>query len=67
MNSSIIILAAVIVVLFDVYCLVDCCKSEATSDLPKWAWIIICLISTPLGGIFYLLFGNAKTGNNHYD
>ena len=67
MNSTIIILAAVIGIMFDVYCIVDCCKSEVTSYLPKWAWIIICLISMPLGGILYLLFGNAKTGNNHYD
>ena len=25
--------------------------------LPKWAWVFICLLSIPLGGIVYLLIG----------
>jgi nucleoside recognition membrane protein YjiH len=25
--------------------------------LPKWAWVLLCLITAPLGGIFYLAIG----------
>jgi hypothetical protein len=26
--------------------------------LPKWAWALICLIQSPLGGIMYLSIGH---------
>jgi hypothetical protein len=26
--------------------------------LPKWAWVLICLIQNPLGGIMYLSIGH---------
>lgn len=38
------------------YCWFDLSRSEVR-HLPKWAWAIICVISVPLGGIAYLLFG----------
>jgi hypothetical protein len=41
---------------FIAYCLVDVARSEVRY-LPKWAWAIICVISVPLGGVIYLLFG----------
>lgn len=41
---------------FIAYCLVDLARSEVRY-LPKWAWTIICVISVPLGGVIYLLFG----------
>jgi hypothetical protein len=25
--------------------------------LPKWAWVLICIASVPLGGVIYLLIG----------
>jgi phospholipase D-like protein len=25
--------------------------------LPKWAWVLICLVSVPFGGIVYLIVG----------
>ena len=25
--------------------------------LPRWAWALICLMSVPVGGILYLVFG----------
>jgi phospholipase D-like protein len=27
--------------------------------LPKWAWVLVCVVSVPLGGIVYLLVGRA--------
>ncbi len=44
---------------FIAYCLVDLARSEVRY-LPKWAWAIICVISVPLGGVIYLLFGREQ-------
>lgn len=38
------------------FCLYDLARHDVRY-LPKWAWLIICLISIPLGGIVYLLVG----------
>jgi len=46
----------VVAVGFVVYCWVDIARGEVR-HLPKWAWAIVCVISVPLGGIAYLLFG----------
>jgi hypothetical protein len=40
-----------------IYCLVDVWRAEEVRYLPRWAWAIVCLISVPLGGIVYLVFG----------
>lgn len=41
---------------FVIYCLVDLSRNEVRY-LPKWAWVLVCLSSVPLGGIVYLLVG----------
>lgn len=41
---------------FVVYCLVDIGRSEVRY-LPKWAWVTVCVISIPVGGVVYLLVG----------
>jgi len=46
----------VLAVGFVVYCLVDVARSRVRY-LPKWAWVIICLVSVPVGGIIYLIVG----------
>ncbi len=38
------------------YCLFDLSRTEVR-HLPKWAWVVIVLISIPLGGIVYLAIG----------
>lgn len=48
----------VLVVAFVAYCLVDITRHDVR-HLPKWAWAAICVLSVPLGGIAYLLFGRA--------
>lgn len=46
---------------FAAYCVVDVVRSEVRY-LPKWAWMLVCILSIPLGGILYLLVGRAPTG-----
>ena len=49
----------VLLVAFVGYCVVDILRGEV-QYLPKWAWVVICLISVPVGGIVYLLAGRAR-------
>ncbi len=42
---------------FDAFCLVDLARAGEVRYLPKWAWALVCLVSTPWGGIIYLIFG----------
>ena len=51
-------LAPILVILlaFEVYCLWDVSRSHVRY-LPKWAWVLICLVSIPFGGIVYLIVG----------
>jgi Phospholipase_D-nuclease N-terminal len=41
-------------------CLVDIARAERVRYLPKWLWAVICVISVPLGGIVYLVFGRRR-------
>ena len=43
---------------FDALCLVDIARAEQVRFLPKWAWVLICLVQTPGGGIIYLSVGH---------
>jgi hypothetical protein len=43
---------------FDAFCLADIIRAAQVRYLPKWAWALICLIQTPLGGIMYLSIGH---------
>lgn len=58
-NSLLTALVPVIIIFvgFVVYCVVDVLRAERTKHLPKWAWLVICLVSVPLGGVLYLLLG----------
>jgi hypothetical protein len=42
---------------FDALCLTDIARADQVRYLPKWAWVLICLAQTPLGGIIYLSIG----------
>lgn len=46
----------VLALAFVVYCLVDVARHDVR-HLPKWAWVLICIASVPLGGILYLALG----------
>jgi Phospholipase_D-nuclease N-terminal len=43
---------------FDAFCVVDIARAAQVRYLPKWAWVLICLIQTPGGGILYLSIGH---------
>jgi hypothetical protein len=43
---------------FDAFCLADIARAERVRYLPKWAWVLICLVQTPSGGIIYLCVGH---------
>jgi Phospholipase_D-nuclease N-terminal len=43
---------------FDAVCLADIARAAQVRYLPKWAWVLICLIQCPLGGIMYLSIGH---------
>jgi hypothetical protein len=45
---------------FDVFCLVDIARAAQVRYLPKWAWVLICLVQTPAGGIAYLSVGHIR-------
>jgi hypothetical protein len=49
----------VLLALFVGYCLLDLARHDVRG-MPKWAWALICLVSVPLGGLLYLLFGRRQ-------
>ena len=42
------------------FCLRDLSRSEV-KGLPRWAWGAVIVLSVPLGGIIYLVFGKADS------
>ena len=51
----------VLIVAFDVYCLVDLARARSARYLPKWVWVLIILfISAPFGGLLYLFLGRDR-------
>ncbi len=58
MNAALApILVVLVAIGFEVFCLVDLARAEEVRYLPKWGWLIVSLISIPLGGIIYLTVG----------
>lgn len=47
----------VITILFTGYCLISVARASETRYLNRGWWMLICLLSMPMGGIFYLLLG----------
>jgi hypothetical protein len=46
----------ILVVAYLVWILRDIARSEVRY-LPKWGWVLLTVVSIPLGGIVYLLMG----------
>lgn len=45
---------------FDAFCLVDLARARNVRYLPKWGWVLACLIQSPSGGIIYLSVGRVR-------
>ena len=45
---------------FVAFCLADLTRARQVRYLPKWAWVLVCLVSVPLGGIIYLSIGRVR-------
>ena len=53
--------AVVLVVAWEVFCLHNLARADRVRYLPKWAWVIVCLISIPWGGLVYsVLVGSGR-------
>ncbi|HUR49215.1 MAG TPA: PLDc N-terminal domain-containing protein [Acidimicrobiales bacterium] len=57
MNLAAIVPIVVVALGFATYCIVDVIRAPSVKHLPKWGWIVACLVSIPLGGIVYLTIG----------
>ena len=50
----------VLLVVFDVACLIDLARARAVRSVPKWVWTLVICVSTPWGGLLYLIFGRER-------
>jgi hypothetical protein len=57
----VLIMAVLVFVAWDGFCLWDLARAREVRVLDKWLWAIIVLISFPVGGILYLVFGHEWT------
>jgi hypothetical protein len=56
--SVVVLIAAAI--RFDLYCLRDLAEAEVVLYFPPQVWSYIIIISTPLGGMTYLMLGRPR-------
>jgi hypothetical protein len=45
---------------FEGYCLVDCARADQVRYFSQWTWAIIMLMTMPLGGMLYLMYGKVR-------
>ena len=50
-----ILLGVLLLVVFDVFCLLHLGKSDTAHFLPKFVWAILIVCVSPIGGLIYLL------------
>ena len=50
-----ILLGVLLVVVFDVFCLLHLGKADTVHFLPKFAWAVLVVCTSPIGGLVYLL------------
>lgn len=53
----VLILAAIALAGWEIFCLTDLARAERVRFLPRWVWALACVLQIPLGGVAYLLFG----------
>ncbi len=59
-----VLLAAIAAVVFEVFVLVFVSSADRTAvrNLPKWVWLVLCVVFPVLGGIAYLIYGRPMLG-----
>ena len=50
-----ILLGVLLVVVFDVFCLLHLGKADTAHFLPKFVWAVLIVCISPIGGLAYLL------------
>lgn len=50
-----ILLGVLLLVAFDLFCLVHLAAADRARFLPKWAWAVAIVCVSPIGGAVYLL------------
>ena len=61
-----ILFAIVALVIFTIFVTVFATAAPAhkVRVMPKWVWVLLCLVTTPIGGILYLTLGRPIYGND---
>jgi len=59
-----ILFALAVLIIFTVFVTVFAASAPASSVrvLPKWIWVVLCVLVTPIGGILYLALGRPIDG-----
>ena len=60
MNLKLLIPLAIIGLIYLYLCARSIFGNDSTRYLPKWLWLVICLISVPLGGVIYYFIGRKE-------
>jgi Phospholipase_D-nuclease N-terminal len=50
-----IMLGVLLVVVFDVFCLLRLATADTAHFLPRFAWAVLIVCTSPIGGLVYLL------------
>ncbi len=50
-----VLLGVLLLIAFDVFCLVHVMAADRVRFLPKWAWAVVIVCISPFGGVVYLL------------
>ena len=65
LQHELVIVAAIIAIVgvlrFEMYCLDDILHAEYVRGLTRSAWIVLCLLLIPIGGILYLFYGRPQS------
>lgn len=58
------VLVPILVIAITIYALIDCARNPEPRNLPKWGWILLIVLITPIGAIAYLIAGRTNRGPN---
>jgi len=63
-----VVLAVIAAVVFEVFVVVFAASADKTQvrNLPKWAWVLICIVIPVIGPLAYLVYGRPVSGASPY-